>query len=84
MQGKVADVLCIPDDLGGLRGHLKVFVTVLGSTEGAIFTFNTKTPNLIVKGYSALPLHIGFVVTSIGVCGDLFLLGSRKGAIAVY
>jgi WD40 repeat protein len=84
LSAKVADVLCIPDGSEGLREELRIFVTVLGSTEATIFTLDTKTPNLTVKGYSAIALHIGFVVTSVGVCGDLLLLGSRKGAITVY
>lgn len=84
LSGKIADVLGIPDDLEGAKEKLRIFVTVLGSSEGTIFTLDTQTPNLTVRHCSSLALHIGFVVTSIGVSSNLLLLGSRKGAITAY
>lgn len=84
LSGKIADVLCTPDGLEGPREKHRIFVTVLGSTEATIFTLDARTPELTVGHYSNLALHIGLVVTSVGVCGDLLLLGSRKGGITVY
>ncbi|KAH8905946.1 WD40 repeat-like protein [Coniochaeta sp. PMI_546] len=86
LPGKITDVLCIPDvhvDIGGARNKLKIFVTVLGSTQATILTLGSLSTDITVE-QSYLALRIGFVVTSVGVCGDLLLLGSRKGGITVY
>lgn len=82
LPGKITDVLCIPDPNEG-KGRMRIFVTILGSTQATIFTLNTLETDLNAE-QSHLALHLGFVVTSVGVCGDLLLLGSRKGVITVY
>lgn len=85
LPGKITDVLCIPDPQDDdWRAKLRALVTVLGSTEATIFTLDVRGSTVTVRRSSSLPLHIGFVVTAVGVCGDLLLLGSRKGVITVY
>ncbi|OIW24065.1 WD40 repeat-like protein [Coniochaeta ligniaria NRRL 30616] len=87
LPGKITDVLCIPDthvDVEGSRNKLRILVTVLGSTQATILTLLNTQGSVITMKASYLPLHMGFVVTSVGVCGDLLLLGSRKGVITVY
>lgn len=86
LSGKITGVLCIPDtrvDVEGSGNKLRILVTILGSTRATIFTLDTRTAEITAQ-QSHLALHIGLVVTSVGVCGDLLLLGSRKGSITVY
>jgi WD40 repeat protein len=86
LSGKITDILFIAESGKGEDDQdfrRRILVTVLGSTQATIIHFSYLGPDIYMD-QSYVPLHMGFVVTSIGVCGDMFVLGSRKGGIAVY
>ncbi|KAB5549788.1 WD40-repeat-containing domain protein [Coniochaeta sp. 2T2.1] len=89
LSGKITDVSAIPDahvdSVDGSGSKLRFFVTTLGSAVATVFTLDGITsPTKLTVQKKDLALHIGNVVTSVGVCDDLLLLGSRKGGITVY
>jgi WD40 repeat protein len=85
LPGKISDVFRIPSSVvEDFLEELRILVTVLGSTEATIMTLGVQKDKLSPKGTSSLALHMGFVVTAVGVCGTLLLLGSRKGVISLY
>ncbi|KAB5578547.1 WD40-repeat-containing domain protein [Coniochaeta sp. 2T2.1] len=89
LPGKISDVLAIPDayvdSADGSRSKLRFFVTVLGSAIATVFMLvGITSPTKLTMQKKDLALYMGNVVTSVGVCDDLLLLGSRKGGITVY
>jgi WD40 repeat protein len=83
LPGKITDILPFPESEDSAEGPLKVLVTVLGSPEATIFTLNTQQ-SPITFSTQPVPLHKGFITTSVALCNDLLILGSRKGIVTAY
>jgi WD40 repeat protein len=81
--GKITDILLIAGSESTSQQPLKVFITVLGSPEATLMTLDTNQPTVTLIQRS-IPLHRGFITTSVAQVNDLLILGSRKGMITTY
>lgn len=83
LPGKITDILPFPESEDSAERPLKVLVTVLGSPQATILTLHAQQ-SPITFSTQPVPLHKGFITTSVALCNDLLILGSRKGIVTVY
>lgn len=79
LKHKVAGLFCLP---GQLNDTIRILATTLGGEQAVLITLIPLSSEETVTDHMDLPPS--FVVTSAGVVGELIILGSRNGQLAVY
>jgi WD40 repeat protein len=96
LHGKVASIICPMSSVRSMisahtmssiaeesDGKVNVLATVLGSSQAVWLDIPVESETMTVTR-SDIPLEKGLIPKSCGSCGDLLILGTRSGAVAVY